>query len=210
MQLSAMRALVIARAGYDSTDGFATSTVVNGFINAALRQIAMIQDWDWLYGSETITTVANTAAYARHASARKTDRVIDIADGGLLRQINKGAAARYAEGTTHPTTALPRFWYVEAGQLVLIPTPRTVRTYKHVYVGGETSLSSDSSEPTLPDWAIDIAIVKAALMLATRTDNTSQVQLLAQEERDLLEALIGEARRARGHAIPDSRRDWAV
>lgn len=211
MQLTALRTAVRERAGIDANDATVANTVLNGFINSAVRQVAMMADWDWNYASETITSVAGTAEYNRAAAARKTDRVIDIADGGLLQQISKKQAVRYSEPVGSPLGgAWPRFWYVEGGKLVLVPTPSTVRTYKHVYIAAETTMSADTDSPAIPDWAIDLAIVKAALMVTARLDNSSQQQLLQAEERDLIDAIMDETRRARGSAIIESRRDWSL
>lgn len=210
MQLVDLRRNAKQRAGLNVNDAFVVDAVITDFVNAAIRQVAMMQDWDWNYSSETITSVVDQPAYARAADCRKTDRVIDIADAGLLEQISKKQAVRYLPEASTLRGVIPRFWYVEGGQLILIPTPTSVRTYRHVYVAAEPTLSADADVPDIPDWAIDLVIVKAALMITARTDNTSQHQLLEREEKDLLEALADEARRARGSAIPQTRRDWAM
>ena len=210
MELQDMRTAVLYRAGMDPNDGMVPAAVLNSFINAAIRQVTIMQDWDWNWSEETINSVADQKAYNRAADARKTDMVIDDADGGILEQINKGMAHRYNPTPNYGRASIPRFWYVQGGQLILVPTPTSVRAYTHVYVGTETELSGDTDEPAVPDYAIDVILVKAAMMVTARTDNTSQQRLLADEERDLLDALDDEARRSRGSAIIKSRRDWRI
>jgi hypothetical protein len=185
----------------------ATDAVLTGFINGALRQVAMMQDWDWNWSNETITTVAGQDVYDRAADARKTDIVSNTTTGDVLGQISKRLGVRYTDlGRTGP----PRYWYVQGGKLVIVPLPDQVYALKHVYVATEPTLSADSDEPDLPTWAVDVVIVKAAIMVTARTDNTSQQRLLEQEERDLLDNLDDEAKRSRGSIVIDSRRDWRL
>jgi len=205
MQLSDLRTAVRSRAGIDPADGMLIDSVLNSFINGAVRQVAIMQDWDWNFASETITSVIDQDSYDRAARATKTDMVVDILDGGLLQQTSRAMAVRFQD-----RGSIPRFWYVLAGKLHLSPTPKTVRTYRHVYVTSEAPLSANDDEPSIPDYAIDLVIVKAALMATARTDNTSQQRLLAEEEKDLIDALDDEARRSRGSATIHSRRDWYV
>jgi len=211
MELQDMRTAVLYRAGMDPLDGMVPSAVLNSFINGAIRQVTIMQDWDWNWSSETITSVVDQDAYDRAADARKTDMVHDIVDGGLLEQINPRMAHRYNPTQVYSgRTSIARFWYVQNGQLYLVPTPQSIRTYNHVYVSTETILVNDTDEPGIPDYAIDIVLVKAAMMVTARTDNTSQHRLLADEERDLLDSLDDEARRSRGSSIIRSRRDWRI
>lgn len=207
MQLSDMRTAVRERAGLDSNDAMVPDTVVTGFINGALRQVAMMQDWDWNWSSETINTVVGTDTYARAADARKTDVVSNTTTGDVLRQVSKRLGLDYTDlGRTGP----PRYWYVQGGQLVIVPIPDQVYALKHVYVATEPTLVNDTDEPDLPDWAIDIVLVKAAIMVTARTDNTSQQRLLEQEERDILDSLDDEAKRSRGSVAIDRRTDWRL
>ena len=135
--------------------------------------------------------------------------VVDAEDNALLEQISKRQAVRFNPGSTQ-TRSLPRFWYVEGGSLYLVPTPTSARNYTHVYVATEPTLSLDADEPDIPDYAIDLVVIKAAIMVSARTDNTSLQMLLQQEEKDLLDSFYDEARRSRGSVVPQTRRDWHV
>lgn len=203
MQLSDLRTAVRIRAGFDSADAMATDAILTELINASIREVTNARDWDWNKSSETINTVAGTAAYARAADCRTTVRIEDATDKELLRQTTPKNAVRYKDFTGRPA-----FWYVEAGQINLVPTPNTVRALTHTYLASETALSGDSDEPDIPDYAIDAVIIKAAMKLAARTDNTSLQRLLAQDHRDVMEGLANDARRAKGAPIIDTRRDW--
>lgn len=203
MQLSDIRTEVRYRAGVDSNDAMAGDAVVTAFINSAVREVANMRDWDWNKASETITTVAGTATYSRNAAARTTTRVENTTDNYLLRSTTPKAAARWAGRTTAPL-----YWYVEAGQLVLVPTPAAAVNIKHTYLAAETPLVTDFDEPSIPDYAIDLVIIKAAMKLAARMDNTSMHRLLAQDERAAVDSLRDDARRAKGSPRIDAREDW--
>ena len=209
MQLTDIRDAAKRRAGMDTNDGMVADTVMTEFVNGAVRQVALMMDWDWNFASETIASVADQAAYTRAADCKRTDRVVDAEDNALLEQISKRQAVRFNPGSTQ-TRSLPRFWYVEGGSLYLVPTPTSARNYTHVYVATEPTLSLDADEPDIPDYAIDLVVIKAAIMVSARTDNTSLQMLLQQEEKDLLDSFYDEARRSRGSVVPQTRRDWHV
>ena len=205
MQLSTLRTEVRDRAGVDSNDGMAADATVTRFINGAVRQVAAMKDWDWDWASETIATVVDQDAYTRAADCRKTDKVVDASTGKLLTPINPAVGVRYSSGDRKGP---PRFWYVQGGSLYIVPSPDDVRNLTHYYVAAETALSGDTDEPNIPDWAIDLVIIKAALMLAARMDNTSEYNLLKDQEREAIRNMEDEARRSRGNASIESRRDW--
>ena len=204
MQLTAIRDEVRNRAGMDSADAMLSDTVLNDFINAALREVNNMRDWDWSVINFDITTIVGTAAYARPVAARNTIRIVDEDEGYLLMPITADAATRYAG-----VTGRPRFYYVEAGAIYFVPTPNSVRTYNHYYYNSETTLSNDTDEPTIPDYAIDLVVIKAALMATARMDNTSQHMLLRQAEKNLSESLQDDARRSKGSPVINTRRDWS-
>ncbi len=209
MQLSDIRTEVRLRAGMDANDGMATDATVNSLINAALRQVAATRDWDWLYASETINSVDGTSSYARATGARKTDRILDDVEQRHLQHVSKRQAVRYLDRLPATiTNQIPRAWYVENNRIVLVPTPTSARAYTHHYVDSETALSLDTDTPKIPDAYIDIVVIKAALMLTARTDNTSQFRLLKDEERQMMDAMQDEAMQARAPVTTDSRRDW--
>lgn len=205
MQLQDIRTAVLYRAGVDDADNAVPSAVLNSFINAAIREITVMRDWDWHKASETINSVVDQNNYTRASDCRNTVRVIDSADNLVLRQVTPTQAEKWKD-----ISGRPAFWYVEGGSLYLSPTPSTVRAYTHWYLKSETALTGDTDEPAIPDYAIDLVIVKAALRVATRFDNTSLLQLLEREERDMIDALADDARRAEGPPGIDIRRDWTL
>jgi len=204
MQLSAIRTDVRVAAGFDASDPLASDTQLNSLINRAVRTVNAMRDWDWRKASETITTANGTTAYARNARAIRTIRIEDTEEGDLLEMITPEAATRYNDMTGRPV-----FWFVEDGEINFVPTPDGVRTFKHVYLQDEATLSDDTDEPLVPDDAIDMVILNAAISLLARTDDTSQARLLERELTRVSEAQLKNARRARGAAIVKTRRDWS-
>ncbi len=205
LQLSSLRQLVRNKAGIDSSDANVSDTVVTEFVNSAARQVYSMKDWDWLFGSETITTVNGTPSYTPAADWRKSDRIVDTEEQTVLLAITPHAAERFVD-----YIGIPRFWYVEAGQIHFVPTPTSVRTYKHVYIKAHTVLALDTDETMMPDDYIDLLIIKAAIMIAARMNNTSKHRLLMSEQRDMITALQDEASRSRATRITATRRDWQV
>ena len=205
MQLQTLQDEVRIRAGVDGADAMATDAILTSLINAAIREVSNMRDWDWYVTSETITTVVGQIPYARNAAARKTIRVEDGVSGELLVPVTAEAAARYNDHEGYPA-----LWFVGGGSLHLLPQPSVVRAIKHVYTTSETALSGATDEPLIPDYAIDLVIVKAALKLAARMDNTSMHRLLAKEERDVIDTLQDDARRSKPAPAIDTRRDWYV
>lgn len=203
MQLSVIRSEVRTAAGFDATDAHASDTQLNSLINRALRVVNGMRDWDWRKASETINTVVGQETYARDARAIRTVRLEDVERGDLLEMITPQVSSRYNDFTGRPT-----FWFVEAGQIHLTPTPSEVRAIKHTYLRNELTLVNDTDEPLVPDDAIDMVILHAAVALLARTDDTSQMRLLENEYQKAVEAQERNARRAKGSPIIHTRRDW--
>lgn len=206
MELSDIRTEVRDRAGLDSSDAMLTDAVLTRLINASLREVSNIRDWDWLMARETISTVVGTTVYDRAADAKTSTRLtVPIGeDTRLLRLVTPRAAAAYERYSGRPAV-----WYVQAGQIFIYPKPSKVYDLTHDYIATETALANATDEPLIPDYAIDLVIIKAAMKVTARTDNTSQHRLLADEERDVLASLTDDARRSKGAPMIDIRRDWA-
>jgi hypothetical protein len=203
MQLSDIRTNVRYAAGVDTTDAMATDATLNYLINAAIREVNNLRDWDWAKASEVITTVVDQKAYARAATCKKTTRLEDVVDGNGMRSITPAGASRYNDNAGQSA-----FYFVEAGKINLLPIPDSIRTYNHYFISTETALSADGDEPLVPDHAIDLVIIKAAIQVAARTDNTSQYRLLVPQERSREAALQDEARSSKASPQINSRRDW--
>jgi hypothetical protein len=203
MQLSTIRSEVRTAAGFDANDANASDTQLNSLINRALRNINGMRDWDWRKASETINTVVDQQEYARNSRAARTVRVEDVEQGYTLLMSTPSNTTRYQDFRGRPA-----FWYVEAGQLVLTPKPSEVRAIKHVYLRSELTLSGDTDEPMVPDDAIDMVIVQAAVYLLDRTDDTSQRRLLKDQLDELIDTQDKNTRRAKGSPVVHTRRDW--
>ncbi len=208
MELQEIRPLVRGAAGLNANDQLVTDAVLDGFINRAVRVLAIRMDWDWLRKSSTIATVADTATVALPIDCRKVDRIVDNETKRLVTPLDRRQAQRYVQrsGDSGP----PVFCYVEGGEVVFVPTPTTARNYTVHYVSEETNLVNGTDEPKIPDYAIDAVVIRAAIMCATRTDNASLVQALQAEERMIAAALEDESRRDRGATFVSSRRDYHI
>lgn len=205
MQLSDLRSEVRYRAGVDPYDAMAADAVVTAFINSALRRVANMRDWDWYVERDNLTTVAGTQTYGVPATARNMIRIEGSTDPGLLKLVTPGFAARFSGQTGYP-----KYWFVQGGSIYLVPTPaKAGLVYTMWYSQQENTLAADSDTPLLPDYAIDLVVIKAALMLAARTDNASQHRLLKDEEREAEASLVDDARRSKGSPTINSRRDWS-
>jgi len=203
MELSQIRTEVRDRVGIDAQDAMATDATLNRMINAALREVANMRDWDWQTVEEEISLSVGVNKYDRGYLARSSTRLSYESNGDNLRLVTPRAAAAYQR-----YSGPPQVWYVQAGQLVVYPTPTKVDTLIHTYMSAEEALEQDDDEPLVPDYAIDLVIVKAALKVAARTDDTSKYQLLSAAEADIVSSLIDEARRSKGAPVINFRRDW--
>lgn len=207
--LSEMRTMVRDATGLDATDGHATDTILTSLINRALRTAAAEERWDWYKASETITLVAGTSTYARAATARATDRLINTTTTGQntpLRLVTPSQLERYRARSA----GMPVAFAVEGGSLVVAPTPSAAGTLRHVYWRTETTLLGDSDTALIPDWAIDLVIIRAALSVAARLDNASLTRQLKDEEVRVTTAIMDEMTRSRPPIELDHRGDWGV
>lgn len=203
MQLSDIRNEVRFRAGVDANDGLATDTVTNSFINAALREVYSMTDWDFLVATETISTVVGTIEYTPAATWKTTIRLEDAEIGFSLQEVVPAQGARYLNENGRSS-----MYYIEGGQIHLLPNPAQVRDITHVYYQAPAALALDTDTPVIPDWGIDAVICSAAVKLAARADNTSQHRLLMQEKKEYQKYLKDEARRSKGVPAIHTRRDY--
>lgn len=204
MQLSDIRNEVRVRAGFDDGDPFASNSVLNILINASLRSINGKADWDWRKATETINTVAGQTSYAVNSRAVSSVRVEDTSVRNELTMINPDAATEYKR-----LEGRPHYWYIEAGQLNVVPTPQDVRALEHTYLRSEETLVNDSDAPLIPDDMIDLVILRTAVSLLSRSDDQSQRGALYAEYRTLLDDVMRNVRRAKGSPKSRSRRDWS-
>lgn len=210
MQLTDIRTAVRYRVGIDDQDAMVTDGVLNSFINASLREVANIRDWSWYEDKKEIGVAASTDNLGTNpfgptykARGIKQVRVRD--DYRVLRQVSPNYGQKYRDYEGDPL-----YWYIEDNMVFVVPVVKELTYFDVVFMVPETELASASDEPLIPDHAIDLVIIKSALKVAARLDNTSQMQLLEREERDVLEALADDARRSKGPILLERRTDWSM
>jgi hypothetical protein len=204
MQLINIRSNIINRAGIALTDAMADTTSLNMLVNSAVREMSSLRDWGWDQSTQAIPTVSGTDSYAFNTDLKKVLRVVNLDEGTIVRQITATAAIRYLDQQGDPV-----FWYLSGANIVFAPVPQKVINMELVYLAAPTDLSGDTDEPAIPDYAIDLVIVMAAVKVAARIDDWSRHRMLTAEVRGLQESLLDDARRAQGPPSIATRRDWA-
>jgi hypothetical protein len=160
--LADLRSRVLVRGSFSSQDTGLTSTVLNGLINDALKQVAVEHDWPWLFTTVSFSTVNGTPSYSVPADWLRTDSLSIPADGRVLEQRSITDIDRLATYSD-----VPVFWTPYGDQLVLGPKPNGVYSIQHRYVRIENVLSADGDKPLMPT-ALDDGIVTYATVLAYR------------------------------------------
>lgn len=205
MNLQTIRNYVRYQVGADTNDAQLPDDVIYFFINAAIREVSSWKDWDWLVSTETIPTVAGTAAYDVDSNWRKTLRLYDETNDRGVQQITPRAADAYRGYTGDPS-----FFYVQAGDIVLVPTPARVVTLTHTFQRTEADLVGTTDTPLMPDWVLDLVVIKASIKAAIRLDNGSLVQSLRTQEKMIAEAIEDDVRQSKGTPLLQVRTDWHV
>lgn len=186
--LATLRSRVYTRASALTTDTGLLSTVVDGFINEALRQVTAEQDWFWLETSTTFTTVANDNRYDVPTNYMRTEGIVFEDDGTPLALVPKLDVYRYT-GAGRPVV-----YSLEGGEIVLGPTPDGAYTLRHLYVFSEPELTADGQAALVPD-EFSTGVVEYATYLCLR--------FLRQEDRagEAYDAYGKWLRRARDNRI---------
>lgn len=101
------------------------------WFNDGLFDIAMRQEWDWLYDTEDITTVASQANYTLSNTWTQIISIQEDATKNRLVPISYDyASALY--GDDYPEAARARYYYILNGDVYLVPTPSASSDTYHV------------------------------------------------------------------------------
>lgn len=193
--------------GLNANDTKATDAILDTLINSAIRTMSVEQNWDWHKAEETIAVTAGDGEYARHATCRSSERLIDVTNGinRPLKLVSPTNLERY-----RGYTGTPAWWAVERNMLLIAPIPTTSMTLRHVYLAADVIMTDSSWTLSTPDWAVDLVVIRAATAVATRLDNTSLQRLLKDKERTIMASLENDAARSRPPLVIERRRDWGV
>jgi hypothetical protein len=203
MQLSVIRTNVYERLGTSSTDPNLSTAVLNNLINASIRAINLMQDWPWLVKTDAtlVTTVPGQSSYTPASDHRKT-LYIRVGDLAMLTYKTEQDLDRFSS-----FEGMPRYYTLENGTIRMFPTPEDAYPIRHVYVHNAPAVTTDSAEPIIPDWAIDLLIAYTAMRAAARMRDPELMQLMQEEWRDVYRAMLDETRRSRALPVPQHRTD---
>lgn len=190
------------RLGVNANDPTLTDSQLTDFVNAGLRQADNMRNWWFNEAVRTFSTADGTATYAFDSTHKKTS-ALAIGDD-ILPFRTKLDMIKFSEGTGRP-----RFWSVEAGQIKLYPTPDAVYTVSEVFQTNTTALSSVSDEFDWPDDMVDLPILLAAQLAASKV-RPEMIQLIAPEVQRVFQAIADDSQPTYSSTLPQRRGDWTV
>lgn len=197
MNLGALREQVRHIVGLHTNDQAAPSEIVNEFINQANQSISTEKDWPWLYQEVTGVTTAESADLALPEGLTRivflTVRGNDLAGRGT-RDL-----AQFRTTTDGVVNYGPPTAFAQAGTVLkLSPVPEAGTAYPYVlgYIGTEPLLEQDADTPLLPSVFQGWIVVRAAISLAIRSNNTQRLAALQDEDVEWEKRVTDNVRRS--------------
>lgn len=144
--LSELRTYVQRRGSYENSSDI-TDAILNDFINEAISETydLLVQRWaDYYITRGTLVTVAGTDTVALPTTfykLRKLEVVDDASPSGYRRLTPVDLEVSHTLGAQ--VTAKHYRYRIEAGNLVLMPTPTVVESLRLFYIPYATKLSAD-------------------------------------------------------------------
>lgn len=205
-QLSDIRDEVRERAGIATGDTNVTDAILTGLVNAANRKISLLHDWPWLIQEDADWTalVAGQRKYADTVPVdewRKTLFIV-VDDDQILRAKQPVDIHRYAQ-----QNGFPYFYAVQGTDIYVSPTPDTAYSVLHVYVKETATLVNDTDVVEVEDWAIDLLIEQAVVLVAKRLRDRDLARQHEEELARTLTSIQDEVRRTRQLPLPMHRTD---
>jgi hypothetical protein len=185
MQRSVILGHIRSRYGIPDDDGLLTATVINGFIDRAVKHVELAHDWAWLETTEDLATADGTATYSPGATYVRTISC-RIAEAAPMLRLTIDEADHWGE----TNKGIPKAYAIIGRQLRLIPTPNAVLSVKHRFLRTEAALSADASEPLCPEPWIEAVIAWAGALCAERTGDLQQQGGRKAEYDDVIGMLI--------------------
>lgn len=115
------------------------------WLNDAQDEVANRSNWDWLMGTEDITTVATQANYAMTADWSSIGAIIEDNQRRPLVPVTVEAVRRQY-GDDIPSGTRAKYYYIWINELYLLPTPSTSSVVYHVYAEGLPTLFTVTSD----------------------------------------------------------------
>lgn len=182
-------------AGITDTGGPTTTIGQTGDFRKAVRYIDIAHeeiqfvyfDWNFLWGTSTVTTSADVASYQGQSDLGIWDEQRIYYDGRRL------AVTPYQEYMPDPDreSGPPEYVVIRPdNQLLIVPTPDAAYTITYDYFKAPRVLTENTSEPLIPaDY--HMAIVGRALMLYGNFDAAEDAKIQGQElYEQYMDALI--------------------
>lgn len=191
-----MRTAVEGRLGVGSGDNFYTDAKLNRWINDALHFWESLEDWPWLWATDTFTTSADTGTQALPNDFLRS-RALIIDD------------REYVKATITDIDAYDaRDWYqysylytVEGSNVVFRPIPGSdgsTNNATHRYVKTESELSGDSDTPSLPTRFRPAVVDKATEYAELAAGRTPQAREWGDRAREWERRMRDESKRMWG------------
>ena len=204
MQLTEIRDQARQMAGTNTNDPVLSDALMTDFVNSALRRLSNKRHWHWDQSTTTFSTVAGTATLSLPSDFKRGLSMRNLSNGYELKPVAPRDAVRWSD-----TSGEPVFWTIDAGTLYVYPVPESVYSLELEYQAQITELSSDTDEPSVPDYAIDWIIIQAAIYVAVRMHD-SDLKKDLQEELIMIEREIERISRQMPISSITARRDWLL
>ncbi|MDP1931902.1 MAG: hypothetical protein Q8L60_10635 [Gammaproteobacteria bacterium] len=172
-------------AGITDTGGPTTTIGQTGDIRKAVAYIDIAHneiqleyfDWNFLWGTNTITTSAGTAAYQGQSDLGIWDERRIYYDGRKLRVVAYQDYTPDADRENGP----PEFVVIRPdNQLLLVPTPDDVYEISYDYFKRPRILTANDMEPLIPS-DYRMVIVGRALMIYANFESAEEAKVQGQE-----------------------------
>jgi len=122
-----------------------TDTEMILWLNDAQDEVSNRNNWDWLMGTEDITTVADQANYSLSADWSSISVIVEDGQRATLVPVTSEAVwSQY--GDNIPSGPRARFYYIWANELHFLPIPSTSSVVYHVYAEGLPTLFTATSD----------------------------------------------------------------
>ncbi len=169
--LGTLRARVKARVASTPGDSLLTDAQINDFINRALQNFSLEQDWPWQKTVETRVVTVGADSFAVPTGWYRTESITHQDTGWPLER----RAPKYLDRVLGQ--GRPEFWApFGAGTILLRYAPDQTYSLTHRYMKLEPTLSADGDAPLVPE-AFSQAIVDwAAYQALTLGNSVSRAQ----------------------------------
>jgi Ni/Co efflux regulator RcnB len=115
------------------------------WLNDGQDEVSNRHNWDWLMGTEDVTTIAGTAAYALTADYSSIIAIVEDGERGRLIPVTAQAVWNHY-GDDIPSAQRAKYYYIYDNDLYLLPTPSTSSVVYHVYAEGLPQLFTATSD----------------------------------------------------------------